>query len=208
MWRWLRSLFAPGPSRPELVHAPPDEFARSEPPAWLLEWKGSCLPGPGGGYQGRLSLWEEPLRAIAEVSYPLSHTRPAQPQRRKVEFSDPAARRLWSVLREAFPDRLLSIPEECYDGLPFEVVVHRREPYLGVRARCNLGDAFFLIQPPERLADHPMSELMESERRAERPLAAIFQLGFLLQELSTFDEQQRGQGGWEERKGEQGQRPA
>jgi hypothetical protein len=182
MWGILRSLFARKPPLPEDVRAPPPEFARADAPDWLLAWGGWMLPH-GGGYEGRLPLRERDAQPTAEVAYPVRRGRP--PHTRAVELSGPAAERLWAVLRGAFPEGLLSVSAQCCDGLPFEGADYRREPYRGVRARCNLGDGLDLLRPGPGTAGRPPSELVESEARAGRPIPPVFRLGFLLLELSV-----------------------
>jgi hypothetical protein len=92
--------------------------------------------------------------------------------------------RVWSVLRGAFPTRLLSVPAACLDGFPFEVTVHCREPYRGVRARCNLGDGLELIRAWTR-PGRSWGELAGAVGEAGRPLAPVFRLGFVLFEMSV-----------------------
>lgn len=145
------------------------------------EWQGWLLPH-GGSYSGRLPLWEKIACSTAAVVYPLSQTRSPQPI--QVTLIESLSLRLWSVLREAFPERLLSVPEGCRDGLPFELVVTRRKPYRGVRARCNLGDVLSLIQPGEDQVIRSWSDWAESQVSAGRAIAPVFRLGLLLLDLS------------------------
>jgi len=175
MWGLLRSLFAATPPHPESVSEPPAEFGVMAAPDWMLEWTGWVRPY-GGGYRGRLSLWEEAGPVSLQVEYPVSRTRSAGP--RSVRLSESAERRLRSVLRDAFP-------EECFDGFPFEVTVHRREPYRGVRARCNLGDALELIRPWGGPPGQSWVEQMDAVVEAGRTLAPVFRLGFVLFEVSV-----------------------
>lgn len=180
MWHWLREFVFWPPPRPEVVSAAVAEFAESPAPAWVLEWTGDLLPG-GGTYRGRLPC-REAGPATASVVYPVRRRIETPP--RGVDVDDVAAARLRAVLREAFPDGLLSVAPQCRDGLPIEVTVHRREPALSVRARCNLGDGFGFIPVVESL---PWSE--RAALAVERGVAvpAVFRLGFILLEWSLTE---------------------
>lgn len=179
MWTAIRAMFAPKPPSLETVHQPPAEFGLAMAPVWVLEWAGWVRPH-GGGYRGRLSLWDGSAPVLATVESPMSRSRPVCS--RLVQLSEPAVGRLRTVLRDAFPEQLLSVPERCRDGFPFEVIVHRREPYQGVRARCNVGDGLDGIQP--WTGNRSWSELAEVAAEMGRPLAPVFRLGFVLLELS------------------------
>lgn len=141
MWRFIRSLFRsalrPLPAKPEEIHEPPEEFARVTAPDWFLKWTGHLLPH-GGGFRGCLGIWESDLKGIGICEYPLSRNKPTPPKDLFLDAS--AVPALLDVLRESFPDRLVSVPPGVIDGIPFELVAHRRQPYRGIRACCNVAE--------------------------------------------------------------------
>lgn len=181
MWEWLASFFPEAPPQPEVVRTPPEEFACAEPPVWLVEWEGKLLPR-GPSFQGRLPLWNQMDRPIAEIVYPLSRTRPVE--RRTVELSEAGAGRLWVVLIEEFPSRLLSHPPGGTDGFPFMVVVHRREPCLGIRARCDLLDGLTLLQKQPEGVALSITKWEETKGNGGQPIPAVLRLGLLLLDVS------------------------
>lgn len=191
MWRLLRTLFAAAPSsptRPEYVHEPPTEFGLAAPPQWVLVWTGWVLPN-GRSYRGRLALWEEAGRQSAQVEHPVSRTQPVQ--LKSVAVPKHAEAHLRSLLRDAFLDGLVSIPEESIDGFPLEVTIHHRDPYQGIRARCNLGDALCAFQTSGGRPGPTLAEMACAV--AEKGLAPLFQLGFLLLELSLAGASESGE---------------
>src|SRR5262249_27258275 len=181
MWRFLRNLFHRTPPVPELVHDTPAEFAADAAPDWLLEWELAILPG-GGRYCGRLPLSDKAEAATASVEYPASHRRPVAP--RPVGVSAVVIGHLLRALA-SFPEHLLTVEPQCYDGMPLSVTVHRRGSGVGVRAQCNLGDAFGLLAWPRSTASVLLSDEIERMEAAGTPLAPVFQIGFILWDVSA-----------------------
>ncbi len=153
---------------------PPVEFDGPDPPDWLVEWEGSILPR-GGGFRGRLPLWDRPGPAEAQVAYPTSRRRATPPA--PVTLSAELAGLLRSWLAASFPDGLTSRKWECMDGLPIEIVVYRREPSCVVRVRCNLGDALGLLPPGSH--DRVAARVAEAVT-AGVEIAPVYRIGFLL----------------------------
>jgi hypothetical protein len=101
-----------------------------------------------------------------------------------VPLADNTVSRLRGLLREVFPERLLSVPQRCIDGLPFEVTVQRRNPALEVRARCNLGDGLGLLRERVSSADRSWIEWADCAAAAGQPLPPVYLVGFLLISVS------------------------
>jgi hypothetical protein len=179
MWQLLRALFTATPPAPEYIHEQPAEFGLASAPDWVLEWTGWALPH-GGGYRGRLALQENERPATAQVERPISRTKPTVP--RAITLPELIEDCLRAILRETFPAHLLSVREECRDGFPLEVTVHHREPYQGVRAGCNLGDAFEVIRGADTQTQSWSARVADTVEG--KPLAPVFRIGFLLFELS------------------------
>jgi hypothetical protein len=170
MWRFVRSLFQfpfyrHMPVKPEDVHEPPVEFSRESPPDWFLKWTGHLLPH-GSGFRGHVGLWESDLKGIGQGEYPVSRSRPSSPKDLFLEAAIVAL--LLELLRQSFPDRLVSVPAGVIDGIPFELAVHRRQPYRGIRTCCNLSEG---LEPV-------------SSQLAGKPLPAVFLLGVPLLEAT------------------------
>jgi hypothetical protein len=184
------SFYRKPPARPEEVPEPPEEFAREPAADWVLDWCGALLPH-GGCYQGRLAVREATATAAGQVEYPLSHSRPVGPRQLVLEPSDVTY--LLDVLRQSFSDTLASVQAHGSDGIPFELVVYRREPYRGIRVRCNLWDEMWLLSGSPRPSPPPvpifvsagkhLAKLMGfrvQDQPADKPPAPIFLLGKVL----------------------------
>jgi hypothetical protein len=182
MWRFLRNLFHRMPPAPELIHDTPAEFSADAAPDWLLEWELAILPG-GGRYCGRLPLSDKSEEATASVEYPASRRHPTAP--RPVVISSGLVGRLLRSVTNCLPEQFLTVEPECIDGMPLSVTVHRRGTGVAVRARCNLGDAFGLLSWPRSPALVLLSDEIERMEAAGTPLAPVFQIRFILWDVST-----------------------
>jgi hypothetical protein len=78
--------------------------------------------------------------------------------------------------------------------MPMEMIVHRAQPCLSIRASCNLGDALELLltfRSPQEEADRAitsLSELVERAVAAGQPPLPVFQVAALLFDLSASPE--------------------
>src|SRR5262245_8522973 len=120
-------------SPPEALREPPPEFSASPAPDWAVEWLMNILPG-GGRYRGRLLLWESTSAVCARVEYPISKRLPAVAT--EVSLAAETIGLLREILGTYFPDSLAKLPWRCYDGIPLEIVIHRRHPYQGIQTFC------------------------------------------------------------------------
>jgi hypothetical protein len=135
MWHWLFSLLRPAPPPTVQVQEPPPEFEQLPPPDWVIALKTWYLPG-GGWHTARVALFTNGSAAPARfeaAAWP-------EPRHVQAHLDQAVVARLVGILDRQFPARYASAAVECIDGLPCEVTVYRREPFLGFRASCNLGD--------------------------------------------------------------------
>ncbi len=181
MWKFLRELFReqPPPS-PERLAEPPEEFLGVDPPDWVINWTLHILPG-GIRHQGGLTLWETSSRMTGGI-----HTAVRSgPESPTVEFKVPAAAAsmIWNVLRNGSPENLTYVNSDLRDGCPMILAVYRREPYLGVRVRCNVSDTLVagleLVPEFSRMTDIP--PVCEA---AGRPFPPTLLLGCALFDLT------------------------
>jgi hypothetical protein len=121
---------------PESAEIPP-EFGANPAPDWVVEWQLRLLPH-GGRYRGRL-FWGLDSAAGVQVEYPISRLREAVLY--QVPLSDEMEGLLREILGASFSEGLCALPWQCRDGIPVEIIVHRRQPYHRVRTFCNLADA-------------------------------------------------------------------
>jgi hypothetical protein len=126
------------PQAAEVIQAPPPEFGASPAPDWVIEWLLSVLPN-GGRYRGRLLLGGPTPPVYARIEYPISRFRP--PVVTEVPLTEEAVGLLREILGTYFPDSLEKLPWLSCDGIPLEIVVHRRHPYEAIRTFCNISDA-------------------------------------------------------------------
>jgi hypothetical protein len=131
---------------PEAILQTPAEFGDEPAPDWVICWHLRLLPG-GGSYRGRLLFWEETRTASFRVETPVGRQR--LPVVTEGSVPDEAVEVLREILRTSFPDALARIPWQCRDGIPVDLVIHRRQPFQGAETFCNLCDVMHLLGQSE-----------------------------------------------------------
>src|SRR4051812_21746858 len=129
---FLKRLFS---KRAEPAELPP-EFLEQNPPDWLIELSGQGLPH-GNAFQIRVSLFEANRSGSAHI-FVVPRTAEEKEQSAQIELSRPEFDRLKIILGFSFPDDITNVPSEYADGLPFNLVIHRREPHSTRAAQSNL----------------------------------------------------------------------
>ncbi len=156
----------------------PSEFSANPAPDWVVEWVMSVLPN-GGRYRGRLLLGVSTPSVHARVEYPISKRRP--PVVTEVPLTEETIGLLRDILGTYFPGSLANLPWRCCDGIPVQIVVHRRHPYQAVRTSCNIVDAMQFLS----WSDKTLVERWRGGVQSGQPAPPVVPLACLLVALSA-----------------------